>query len=177
MSAEGVIQSIMDLDSDDWSCNSEGDDSDADIAVRDRDGTNFADVSAVVDVVPTAVVALDSPEDIRDVDVELEQGAATQVTPAQDADTNADHGEIFFDAKTCVQEPDNSPAARDDAAWTTRMTNLLFLNSLHGLESQCSHQMMPQHQQDNGASVRQWSRFSVGLCRNDLSKSERLRKI
>ena len=72
MPAEEVIQSIIDSDSDDWSCDSEGDDSDADIAVRDRDGTNFADVSAVVDVVPTAVVALDGPEDIGDVDVGLE---------------------------------------------------------------------------------------------------------
>ena len=67
MSAEEVIQSIMPFmdsesdDHDDWSCDSEGDDSDADIAVRDRDGTNFADVSAVVDVVPTAVVVLDGP--------------------------------------------------------------------------------------------------------------------
>eukprot|EP00117_Sycon_ciliatum_P007506 scpid91747/ scgid10584/ len=80
MSAEEVLQSIMDSDSDDWSCDSEGDDdSDADIAVCDRDGTNFADESAVVDVVPTAVVALDGPEDIGDVDVEFEQTAGQQV--------------------------------------------------------------------------------------------------
>ena len=53
-------------------------------AVRDCDGTNFANESAVVDVVTTAVVALDGPEDIGDVDVELEQGAAAQDTPARD---------------------------------------------------------------------------------------------
>ena len=46
----------MDSDIHDWSCDSECDDSDADIAVRDRDRTNFADESAVVDVVPTALV-------------------------------------------------------------------------------------------------------------------------
>ena len=84
MSAEEMLQSIMDSDIDDWSCDSEGDDSDADIAVRDRDAKNFADESAVVDVVPTAVVALDGPEDIGDVDVEFEQGAAAHATPAQD---------------------------------------------------------------------------------------------
>ena len=84
MSAEEVLQSIMDSDIDDWSCDSEGDDWDADIAVRDRDGTNFADKSALVDVVPTAVVALDGPEDIGNVDVEFEQGAAAQATSARD---------------------------------------------------------------------------------------------
>ena len=46
--------------------------------------TNFATKSAVVNVVPTAVVALDGPEDIGGVDVEFEQGAAAQATPAQD---------------------------------------------------------------------------------------------
>ena len=62
----------MDSDIADWSCDSVGDDSDADIAVRYCDGTNFADESAVVDVVPTAVVALDDPEDIGYVDVKFE---------------------------------------------------------------------------------------------------------
>ena len=80
----------MDSDSDDWSCDSEGDVSDADIAVRDRDGTNFADESAVVDVVPTAVVTLDGPEDCGYVDVE-QGAAAAQATPAQDADGNTAH--------------------------------------------------------------------------------------
>ena len=132
MSAEEVLQSIMDSYSDDWSCESEGDDSDdwscesegddsddwscesegddsddsddsdADIAVRDRDATNSAD------------------EDVGDVNVELQQGAATQATPAQVTDTNAGHEEIFVDAQTAAHGPDNSPAARDDAAWTKR---------------------------------------------------------